>query len=72
MIVGVCITEAKDAAEANAKCKLTPAYRQILREHPKDKWDRKYIGTTWQKQGGFWFIEFEVLEKRSQDNVAIH
>jgi ribosome-binding protein aMBF1 (putative translation factor) len=43
--LAICCRDAKSAEEANAFAKKSPAYRQILREHPSSEWDRRYVSS---------------------------
>lgn len=62
MIVQVCVSVAENAEDANRQCKKLEAYRKILRDYPKEKFNRKYAGTRQEKSAGVWLVSFEVNE----------
>ncbi len=66
LTVQVCIRVAKDAADANAQCKTSEAYRSILAKYPSATWDRKWVKTEVHPQNGLWMVEFQVSEKSPQ------
>lgn len=63
MRLAVCISDAKNAQDANAKAKKSKAYFSILRDYPPEAFERRYVETYLHPQSQLWMVEFEVEPK---------